>query len=114
MRGFPFLFGRAFIEANGTFRGTPFKIHFPSYSGGLSLRRVLLPPPVDSLQAYFPSYSGGLSLRRRAPINRRPLTIISLPILPFLFGRAFIEALLQWLAAAPTARISLPIREGFH
>ena len=59
---FPFLFGRAFIEALICRRGLDTRENFPSFSEGLSLRLVL----------------AGFS--------------IMLCIFPFLFGRAFIEA----------------------
>ena len=61
--GFPFLFGRAFIEAGtSAAHGRP-KTDFPSFSGGLSLRQQPVAFPAGS-QILF----------------------------PFLFGRAFIEA----------------------
>ena len=60
---FPFLFGRAFIEAHGD-----------------ADERAL---PED-----FPSFSEGLSLRRRMRTSRA----CGQQLFPFLFGRAFIEA----------------------
>ena len=60
---FPFLFGRAFIEA--------------------STARFTL-----SSEAYFPSFSEGLSLR----LSQHPITGTADKEFPFLFGRAFIEA----------------------
>ena len=61
---FPFLFGRAFIEAST--RANP---------SGIGA-------------AYFPSFSEGLSLR---PV-RGSWSVSARPPFPFLFGRAFIEA----------------------
>ena len=60
---FPFLFGRAFIEApSQEARYDSPQVHFPSFLEGLSLRRTSLNSSVGRL------------------------------IFPFLFGRAFIEA----------------------
>ena len=71
-RRFPFLLGRAFIEAN------------PPH---LALQN---PPP------YFPSFWEGLSLRRRRT-SRVPYRCRGFP---FLLGRAFIEAQLTWVFGA--------------
>ena len=81
---FPFLFGRAFIEATA----------FTALEG---------------LDGYFPSFSEGLSLR---PAFRRA-GVADEGQFPFLFGRAFIEAH-HHRAAEPPAEISLPFRKGFH
>ena len=60
---FPFLFGRAFIEALRAILALPFAQNFPSFSEGLSLR----PAVIDDLKKHPEGF-------------------------PFLFGRAFIEA----------------------
>ena len=60
---FPFLFGRAFIEARA---------------------QVIL----TDVDGHFPSFSEGLSLRPASRIVRAVFTTL----FPFLFGRAFIEA----------------------
>ena len=60
---FPFLLGRAFIEARRTVALRPIPRNFPSFSEGLSLRQLGAELP--------PAGAGGF---------------------PFLFGRAFIEA----------------------
>ena len=59
---FPFLFGRAFIEAAAA-RSPARTItpDFPSFSEGLSLRRPL--PRVHDSRWHFPSFLEGLSLR---------------------------------------------------
>ena len=47
-RGFPFLFGGAFIEGDGKAPATEKGSNFPSFSEGLSLR-VATSPPSDCL-----------------------------------------------------------------
>ena len=65
---FPFLFGGTFIEAFKLVHGAPLRcIHFPSFSEGLSLRRLCA--------------------------AARPVAITEFP---FLFGGTFIEAALFW------------------
>ena len=61
---FPFLFGRAFIEAmRAVHRRRRWTENFPSFSEGLSLR-----PSSGGIESQhevdFPSFSEGLSLRR--------------------------------------------------
>ena len=62
---FPFLFGRAFIEAPRQPRPDSRGENFPSFSEGLSLR---LPcgMALRALLMDFPSFSEGLSLRPRS------------------------------------------------
>ena len=107
---FPFLFGRAFIEAVCRRVSRRCYLHFPSFSEGLSLRLRRHHPPspqrphfpsfseglslrlcgsggMSECLSYFPSFSEGLSLRPNwTPEEAEELTF------PFLFGRAFIEA----------------------
>ena len=84
---FPFLLGRAFIEAQSPNRDALGALDFPSFWEGLSLRQrrdaLSVLDPHD-----FPSFWEGLSLRRgRYPCLHRPWEPF-----PFLFGGAFIEA----------------------
>ena len=55
----------------------------------------------------FPSYSGGLSLRHRLPL---PVSQHVVGGFPFLFGWAFIEALLH--RCTPARRILFPFLFG--
>ena len=65
--GFPFLFGRAFIEARArSNRSNPRSTDFPSFSEGLSLRQGNTGPHRGT-NMDFPSFSEGLSLR---PVSR--------------------------------------------
>ena len=83
---FPFLFGRAFIEAVCRRVSRRCYLHFPSFSEGLSLR-LCGSGGMSECLSYFPSFSEGLSLRPNwTPEEAEELTF------PFLFGRAFIEA----------------------
>ena len=59
----------------------------------------------------FPSFSEGLSLR---PNNRLDPLANLVAGFPFLFGRAFIEAMTSWCRAVLVLVISLPFRKGFH
>ena len=60
---FPFLFGGTFIEAQlRDFSYLGFSLNFPSFSEGLSLRRLLIPQTLI-VAVNFPSFSEGLSLR---------------------------------------------------
>lgn len=60
---FPFLLGRAFIEASILQTAMQFRLpHFPSYLEGLSLRRIV-PVGRDNVNSGFPSFLEGLSLR---------------------------------------------------
>ena len=61
---FPFLFGRAFIEAVGHNKDAHnLGLDFPSFSEGLSLRHEA-EAATGALGGDFPSFSEGLSLRR--------------------------------------------------
>ena len=61
---FPFLFGGTFIEADIGGKYPEFGIsNFPSFSEGLSLRRVKALAGTGKTYN-FPSFSEGLSLRR--------------------------------------------------
>ena len=82
--------------------------NFPSFFGGAFIEACEGNPIMD-LRPNFPSYLGGLSLRRQQSVGLAP----ALLEFPFLFGRAFIEAttLMRWRNAS---EISLPIWEGFH
>ena len=84
-RRFPFLFGRAFIEA------TTDTVRWLDYPG-------------------FPSFSEGLSLRHYICKVERG----GKPRFPFLFGRAFIEALRRRRWRRRNISVSLPFRKGFH
>ena len=85
-RRFPFLFGRAFIEAVRRKGFDPVETDFPSFSEGLSLRQFIVFSDTSG-SGDFPSFSEGLSLR---PLPGEALTVVRK--FPFLFGRAFIEA----------------------
>ena len=63
-RAFPFLFGRAFIEAADTCPIWSISYYFPSFSEGLSLRQVQDSFWRDFIITHFPSFSEGLSLRQ--------------------------------------------------
>ena len=83
--------------------------NFPSYLEGLSLRPCLNSQQLPRCPWDFPSYLEGLSLRPTG----RPSQAAAVRGFPFLFGRAFIEA----LQPPPQRRmwqISLPIWKGFH
>ena len=82
---------------------------FPSFSEGLSLRPLVLARRSTLLQN-FPSFSEGLSLRPA----RETGTEARRDRFPFLFGGAFIEAELNELRRGVCAEISLPFRRGFH
>ena len=87
VREFPFLFGGTFIEANSSSRLRRLKVHFPSFSEGLSLRLsdcfhfvcIALP---------FPFLFGGTFIE--ADVNRSGKEYND--GFPFLFGGTFIEA----------------------
>ena len=59
---------------------------------------------------HFPSFSEGLSLRRETLPDSTPRR----RKFPFLFGRAFIEAISPRAARFWLFDISLPFRKGFH
>ena len=60
---FPFLFGKAFNEAEGMLRGDfETQADFPSFSERLSLRPVRVTDN-PAASEHFPSFSEGLSLR---------------------------------------------------
>ena len=61
---FPFLFGGTFIEAERNIPDEDILDNFPSFSEGLSLRRVSLTLRTRPQHANFPSFSEGLSLRQ--------------------------------------------------
>ena len=61
--------------------------YFPSFSEGLSLRRLTCMCPHRAI-SNFPSFSEGLSLRLAQRFGDRPYRLQ----FPFLFGGAFIEA----------------------
>ena len=61
--------------------------------------------------SYFPSFSEGLSLRR---VIKPTSSRVSRAAFPFLFGRAFIEAGDTLASKAALVGISLPFRKGFH
>ena len=107
--GFPFLFGRAFIEALfrlGTGRHT---IKFPFLVGRAFIEaRLLL--IWRSIIAHFPSFLEGLSLRLCPPTTTFSVVIR----FPFLFGRAFIEAGCIVFICRVVSKISLPFWKGFH
>ena len=93
---FPFLFGRAFIEAVCRRVSRRCYLHFPSFSEGLSLRLPSRKAHRATDWGDFPSFSEGLSLRLL-------LAHFCAGVLgfPFLFGRAFIEAISGDVDSAP-------------
>ena len=84
--GFPFLFGRAFIEAPSSWHVLKPSTQFPFLFGRAFIEATnhsfYTPGSLD-----FPSFSEGLSLRRR----EREHSVLIGDGFPFLFGRAFIE-----------------------
>ena len=82
---FPFLFGRAFIEATWTLKSCAIRgADFPSFLEGLSLRPLLCGACRGSEDYNFPSFLEGLSLRR---VPNLRVTLHSLCIsLPFWKG----------------------------
>ena len=86
---FPFLFGRAFIEARRPLPWLrPRRRHFPSFLEGLSLRQI---PHILRARTTgnFPSFLEGFSLRRAGGSRERGGALF-----PFLFGGVFIEAVM--------------------
>ena len=87
--GFPFLLGRAFIEASVRTVERPVPVtDFPSFWEGLSLRLGQRSRMARRLDSDFPSFWEGLSLR---PAKCRAGGFLDRRF-PFLLGRAFIEA----------------------
>ena len=82
---FPFLLGRAFIEAEEAGSPSFVSFHFPSFWEGLSLRLTGAPGQQTSNTPF-----------------------------PFLLGRAFIEAFSDVGVAGSCGEISLPFGKGFH
>ena len=76
---FPFLFGRAFIEARSGLIVQSSGLDFPSFSEGLSLRQVSLILTSHQPVADFPSFSEGLSLRLADGFEGGSCQDISLP-----------------------------------
>ena len=58
----------------------------------------------------FPSFSEGLSLR----LHEGGGDGFGVPGFPFLFGRAFIEAVDMKTGREAVIKMSLPFRKGFH
>ena len=75
---FPFLFGRAFIEAEVSARVEGKRDNFPSFSEGLSLRHTKWGGGLESTEADFPSFWEGLSLRHAKTTIKTDTTHISL------------------------------------
>ena len=131
-REFPFLFGRAFIEARADPDASETTDNFPSFSEGLSLRLPCYMP--SSSQVFnFPSFSEGLSLRLLAMYETAnggedfPSFSEGLSLRPSKSGcftakstdfPSFSEGLSLRLArfcvGVLGVRISLPFRKGFH
>ena len=133
MTRFPFLFGRAFIEARRVRGRRTQKIKFPFLFGRAFIEATYFDMLREKVSD-FPSFSEGLSLRLR--ISRRAR--LCWLKFPFLFGRAFIEAgviaggaryatvnfpsFSEGLSLRPgnlrhderVPHISLPFRKGFH
>ena len=133
---FPFLFGRAFIEAC-TRRGIPVRVlTFPFLFGRAFIEAVSGNTKAEERDGHFPSFSEGLSLRHS---GLRFATYRVNWKFPFLFGRAFIEAPQppSWTGSSPSHfpsfseglslrprcfgpycglghYISLPFRRDFH
>ena len=108
---FPFLFGRAFIEAPRRLARYREEVaEFPFLFGRAFIEAAQRVYGCDMLRD-FPSFSEGLSLRQRKP----PVPPPTEGGFPFLFGRAFIEAVKRAVLLAMGEReISLPFRKGFH
>ena len=85
---FPFLFGGTFIEALFYSTCALESKNFPSFSEGLSLRRLLGWVRGVGEAENFPSFSEGLSLRQILTTS----LLFGSPVFPFLFGGTFIEA----------------------
>ena len=76
---FPFLFGRAFIEAC-TRRGIPVRVLTFPFLFGRAFIEALIMGPSRRRGPHFPSFSEGLSLRRSAATpKQKSETDISLP-----------------------------------
>ena len=84
---FPFLLGRAFIEAQVGVVKEVERSHFPSFLEGLSLRRRS-EALVRKILSDFLSYLEGLSLRGRDTLGLKEARLR----FPLLFVGAFIEA----------------------
>ena len=85
--GFPFLLGRAFIEAVGHNKDAHnLGLDFPSFSEGLSLRLTTL--WLSAQQRHFPFLFGRAFIEAPELVEGLNLQIA----FPFLFGGAFIEA----------------------
>ena len=106
---FPFLFGRAFIEAVSSCWHLMRHTDFPSFSGGLSLRLVV---SVSGTLGWgdFPSFSGGLSLRRQV-LGQRPEHGDNFPSFS---GGLSLRLLIYPGVNHKLSGLSLPFRAGFH
>ena len=87
---FPFLFGRAFIEARNRHAGHNDYGDFPSFSEGLSLRLCMMPTYSSSF-SIFPFLFGRAFIEAGVAF----CFVVVAGGFPFLFGRAFIEASLR-------------------
>ena len=76
---FPFLFGETFIEGGLIGCSLRWKIDFPSFSEGLSLRGPRMMVRRRRRVPDFPSFSEGLSLRAFRSSTGTTVTFISLP-----------------------------------
>ena len=105
---FPFLVGRAIIEAGSGPRSSARREYFPSFFGGAFIEASDQHHEPHQLPS-FPFLSG----RDFIEDLLHPVSLVHILRFPFLFGRAFIEAVLtDLLAAFPV--ISLPSGKGFH
>ena len=82
---------------------------FPSFSEGLSLRRLRGGKP-RNLTGEFPFLFGGTFIEAGWHRRRRGAQ----GVFPFLFGGTFIEAVLERVDVAGVGEISLPFRRDFH
>ena len=109
-RGFPFLFGGAFIEACAWMtRPALSGRDFPSFSEGLSLRHVEQKRK-SSQDSQFPFLFGGAFIEALVIA----VEVVLGELFPFLFGGAFIEAAKLYCDGRDYHLISLPFRRGFH
>ena len=69
---FPFLFGRAFIEAIQSAMPRPWASAFPFLFGGAFIEAWLINPGIEVPAADFPSFMEGLSLRCRRMDTTHP------------------------------------------
>lgn len=107
--GFPFLFGRAFIEARKP-AGSQLSGQFPFLLGRAFIEARRSAIISLSATANFPFFLEGLSLR----LDRVAVIVRQRRDFPSFFGRGFIEAPTAPALFLLTRSFSLPFRKGFH